>query len=148
MPPRGARRMTYNPYEIPHEDCPYCGTQCECDLVDIGVGYRQAGPFHCRQCKASEIGPYDERRELSEDEKRTGWYAPHSPAGSSANTDSDGNIITWVEARANYRVEADQERIEQGLMPVYDATGDGYLNRKTFGYKLGQRILDAMKDNG
>lgn len=25
--------------------CPYCGTPCECDMVDVGVGLVQCGPF-------------------------------------------------------------------------------------------------------
>ena len=62
----------------------------------------QAGPFHCEACGASEIGPYDKARELTEDEKRTGWYAPGAPAGSSANT-IGGKIVDHETAKAFYR---------------------------------------------
>jgi len=69
----------------PTGPCPYCSAECHADFVDIGVGYDQCGPYHCEACGASEIGPYDEPRELGPDEKRTGWYAPGSDPGSSAN---------------------------------------------------------------
>lgn len=86
----------------PTEECPYCGAICDADFVDIGVGFTQCGPFHCTECHASEIGPNDEPRELTEQEKKTGWYAPGSPPGSSANT-IDGKIVTHQVARAHYR---------------------------------------------
>lgn len=75
---------TYGERE-PTEKCPYCGTECTADFVDIGVGYQQCGPYHCEGCGASQIGPYDRDRPLSADEKRTGWYGPDSDPGSSAN---------------------------------------------------------------
>ena len=62
----------------------------------------QCGPYHCEKCDASEIGPYDQGRELTADEKRTGWYAPHSLPGSSANV-IDGKIVTHEQARQAYR---------------------------------------------
>lgn len=65
--------------------CPYCGAECEADWVDIGVGYRQSGPYYCQRCGASEIGPYDKPRELTAAERRTGWYAPGQPLGSTVN---------------------------------------------------------------
>lgn len=65
--------------------CPYCETVCHADWVDVGPGMVQCGPFHCDNCHASEIGPYDNPRPLSVDEERTGWYAPNSDPGSSAN---------------------------------------------------------------
>jgi hypothetical protein len=52
----------------PTEACPYCSTICRADFVDIGVGFTQCGPFHCEQCGASEIGPYDQERELIDEE--------------------------------------------------------------------------------
>lgn len=94
---------TYGDHE-PTENCPYCGTVCRADFVDIGVGMQQCGPYHCEACHASEIGPYDEERPLSEDEKRTGWYAPHSQPGSSANV-IGGRIVSHVQARETYRQE-------------------------------------------
>jgi len=69
----------------PYEHCPYCGHICSADYVDIGVGMQQCGPFHCVSCHASEIGPYDDSRPLSVAEEKTGWYAPESEPGSSAN---------------------------------------------------------------
>lgn len=41
------------------ENCPYCNSECEADWVDVEVGYIQCGPYHCDNCGASEIGPYD-----------------------------------------------------------------------------------------
>jgi hypothetical protein len=88
----------------PTEACPYCQAKCDADFVDIGVGFTQCGPYHCEQCGASEIGPNDEPRELSEDEKRTGWYAPHSEPGSSANV-VHGKIVSHQVMRETYREE-------------------------------------------
>lgn len=70
----------------PTQKCPYCGTECEADWCDIEVGYAQCGPYHCTNCNATEIGAYDEPRDLSEVEKKTKWFAPFSPPGSSVNT--------------------------------------------------------------
>lgn len=82
----------------PREKCPYCGAECSADFVDVGVGMVQCGPFNCQVCFASQIGPYDEERPLTDDERRTGWYAPGSPAGSSANVDDEGRIIRHFDA--------------------------------------------------
>lgn len=30
--------------------CPVCNCVVECDMVDIGVGEQQSGPFHCEAC--------------------------------------------------------------------------------------------------
>lgn len=86
----------------PTEPCPYCGTVCFADFVDVGVGFTQCGPFHCERCESSQIGPYDDRRELSDDEKRTGWYAPGAEPGSSANV-INGKIVGHREALDTYR---------------------------------------------
>lgn len=91
----------YNEYE-PTANCPYCGTVCRADFVDIGVGYQQCGPYHCDQCGASEIGPYDAERNLTETEKSCGWYAPGAEPGSSANV-IGGRIVSHVQARNAYR---------------------------------------------
>jgi len=56
--------------------CPYCGTEAEAEFVDIGVGMQQCTPYGCPNCQALEIGPHDEPKELTEVEKRTGWYEP------------------------------------------------------------------------
>lgn len=88
----------------PTEACPYCNTICRADFVDIGVGMQQCGPYHCENCRASEIGPYDIERPLTENEERTGWYAPESLPGSSANV-IDGRIVGYVQARDTYRRE-------------------------------------------
>lgn len=84
--------------------CPYCDTVCRADFVDIGVGFQQCGPYHCERCGASEIGPYDDPRPLSECEEKTRWYAPASEPGSSANV-IGGRIVSHVQARAEYRRE-------------------------------------------
>jgi len=88
----------------PTEACPYCETICRADFVDIGVGMQQCGPYHCDNCHASEIGPYDEDRELSLIENKTGWYGPETQPGSSANV-INGRIVSHVQARDTYRAE-------------------------------------------
>jgi len=65
---------TYGERE-PVEKCPYCGASCDAPFVDIGLGFQQVGPYNC-ECGAVQIGPYDKPSDLSDDEKRTGWYAP------------------------------------------------------------------------
>lgn len=86
----------------PTEKCPYCGTRCDADFVDIGVGYQQCGPYHCEACGASEIGPNDKDRPLSADEKRTGWYTPNSEPGWSANV-IHGRIVSHQVMRGTYQ---------------------------------------------
>lgn len=85
-------------------ECPYCDSICEADWVDVGVGFVQCGPYHCIHCEASQIGPYDEKRELSEQEKDCGWYAPHSEAGSSVNV-VGGKIVSANTMDKTYRRE-------------------------------------------
>lgn len=89
---------------VPTEDCPYCGQKCEADFVDVGVGYTQCGPFHCTACGASEIGPFDEDRELTDEEKKTGWYRPGREPGSSANV-IGGQIVDHKTMQNAYRAE-------------------------------------------
>lgn len=93
----------YSDHE-PTENCPYCGTVCRADFVDVGVGYVQCGPYHCDNCLASEIGTYDKERELSAEEIKTGWYSPGSEPGSSANM-IGGRIVSHVQARDTYKQE-------------------------------------------
>lgn len=83
--------------------CPYCGNpKCYADWCDVGVGYVQCGPFHCEDCLASEIGPYDDKsRTLSKQEQRTGWYAPGAEPGSSANV-VNGKIVSSKEMENLY----------------------------------------------
>lgn len=64
------------------QKCPYCQSSMECDMVDIGIGFQQCGPFHCESCGASEIGPEAtwprstmvDRGEIDEQEAETGFY--------------------------------------------------------------------------
>lgn len=84
--------------------CPYCGDLCECDLCDVGPGFVQCGPYHCTACGASQIGAYDDPRELTPDEVRTGWYAPGATPGSSANV-INGQIVTHKQMEATYKRE-------------------------------------------
>lgn len=91
-------------YETPTEKCPYCGSDCDADWADVGVGMVQCGPYHCMNCLASEIGPYDKPRELTAKEKETGWYAPGEEPGSSANV-IGGKIVTHQEMQSAYRNE-------------------------------------------
>lgn len=88
----------------PTEECPYCGTVCRADFVDVGVGFTQCGPYHCENCGASEIGPYDEERPLSQAEQKCGWYRPDSEPGSSANV-VNGRVVSHVQMRDEYRRE-------------------------------------------
>lgn len=94
---------TYGDHE-PTEACPYCQTICRADFVDIGVGFTQCGPYHCEACGASQIGPYDEPRELTGVEVHTNWYAPSSQPGSSANV-IGGRVVSHVQMRDTYRRE-------------------------------------------
>lgn len=83
--------------------CPYCkNEECYADFCDVGVGMVQCGPFYCESCLASEIGPYDEKRPLSKQERRRGWYAPGQEPGSSANV-VDGKIISHREMESLYK---------------------------------------------
>lgn len=100
----------------PTENCPYCALPCRADFVDIGVGFQQCGPFHCEQCGASEIGPYDEPRELTEREKETGWYRPGREPGSSANV-IGGKVVSHVQMKAAYQNEFAGN-------PMYDWPGE------------------------
>ena len=94
--PRGA-------YEQPTRPCPYCQAMCDADFVDVGVGLVRCGPYHCEQCGASEIGPNDEERSLTTQE-RTGWYAPNTEPGSSANV-IGGKIVSHRQMKATYQRE-------------------------------------------
>ena len=95
-----------SPWDIEIVKCPYCGELCEADFVDIGVGMQQCGPFHCESCLATQIGPFDDNsaRALSDDERQTGWYAPRTPPGSSANV-IHGRVVSQYVMRAAYREE-------------------------------------------
>lgn len=83
------------------EPCPYCSNPTYADYVDVGVGFVQCGPYHCENCGASEIGPYDEKRELSALEIVAGWYAPGAEPGSSANV-IGGKIVSARTALDTY----------------------------------------------
>ncbi len=100
----------------PKQRCPYCRALCCADFVDVGVGYVQCGPYHCEACRASEIGPHDEPRDLTPAEEYHGWYAPASEPGSSVNTDADGRVIRFFEADTLYRKSV-------GVGPRYDNHG-------------------------
>lgn len=83
------------------KNCPYCGTPCECDTVDVGVGFVQCGPYHCDECGASEIGPeqFDKNFSATREERATGWYrARVSPY---ANT-VGGHIVDHKTAKRLY----------------------------------------------
>ena len=91
-------------YDTPLRECPYCNCFCEADWVDIGVGMQQCGPYHCDNCGASEMGPYDESRELTDEEVMTNWYGPKSEPGSSANV-VNGKIVSAEVMKAEYKRE-------------------------------------------
>lgn len=88
----------------PTQECPYCKTVCCADWVDVGVGMVQCGPFHCNECGSSEIGSFDDERELTKEENDCGWYKPNSEPGSSANVIA-GRIVSHVQARDTYQRE-------------------------------------------
>lgn len=102
----------------PKERCPYCMAMCCADFVDIGVGMQQCGPYHCEACGASEIGAFDDydENDMTANERRTGWYEPGKPAGSSANIDDYGKHIAWHEADSLYRIGL-------GVTPRYNSAG-------------------------
>lgn len=75
---------------------------CEADFVDVGVGMIQCGPYHCTKCGASQIGPYDAERSLTDREQNTGWYEPGSLPGSSANVVS-GKVVSHNVAKQLYQ---------------------------------------------
>ena len=55
--------------------CPFCGAWCDCEAVDIGVGFEQCSPYGCEECGASQIGPYETlHRELDAVEAKCRWY--------------------------------------------------------------------------
>lgn len=37
--------------------CPKCGQELQCDMVDIGVGEIQCGPYVCEPCDWVEDSP-------------------------------------------------------------------------------------------
>ncbi len=100
----------------PKERCPYCEALCSADFVDVGIGFMQCGPYHCERCGASEIGGFDEKRELTATEQKLGWYAPNTPPGSSANVDDNGRHLRYFEADTLYRASV-------GVAPRYDDHG-------------------------
>lgn len=78
--------------------CPYCGQLMQCDLVNIGIGFQQCGPYYCEECGASEIHS-DDNLQLDEDEKHTGFYKNRiSPL---ANT-CGGLLVDHVTAKTLY----------------------------------------------
>ena len=104
-------------YDTPTRKCPYCGDDCDADWVDVGVGMTQCGPYHCMFCGASEIGPHDEEREYTEDEKRTGWYTPNSEPGSSVNV-VGGKIVSHKEALAVYKAYYPESATDEGRASI------------------------------
>ena len=51
--------------------CPYCQHEMVCDMVDVGVGEMQSGPYGCENCHAVAVS-YEDRNspELDADEKK------------------------------------------------------------------------------
>jgi len=86
------------------EECPYCKGPMECDTVDVDVGFVQCGPYLCQICGANEIHPDDDRTNLTEEEKRTGFYRS-GKVSPKTNVDDNGNIISHKVADYLYRKE-------------------------------------------
>ena len=40
--------------------CPKCGSKCEAEFVDIGVGEQQCTPYHCTNEKCDWIESYED----------------------------------------------------------------------------------------
>ena len=99
----------------PKEQCPYCGTFCHADFVDVGIGFVQCGPYHCDNCGASEIGPKTTLDNILDN--GTGWYPPGSPPGPCANVDENGKHIPYYIADTLYRKT-------RGVSPRYDKFGN------------------------
>lgn len=115
------------PYDEPKQNCPYCKAEMEADWVDVGVGIVQCGPYHCRVCGASEIGPEmnyelleDENgylagvgkllnpEDFTEEEIRTGYYKSKiSPYANTVN----GSLVDHVTAKELYNVGLLDEKI-------------------------------------
>jgi hypothetical protein len=95
----------------PKKRCPYCGTYCHADWVDVGIGFIQCGPYHCEKCGASEMGP-----EGGISLEGTGWYPPGSPPGPYANVDAEGHHVPYYETDNLYRES-------KGVKPRYDSHG-------------------------
>lgn len=67
----------YGHYDKP-EPCPYCGSDCHAEFVDVGVGMVQCGPYRCEECHAYELkAGYDGDPETwTTKEQDTGWREP------------------------------------------------------------------------
>lgn len=113
----------------PTAPCPWCGKACYADWVDVGFGPYgvQCGPYYCEDCNASQIGPYDKKRELTHEEKKYGWYAPGSPLGSSVNA-VGGVLISAGLALQLYKLEV--------------ASGTKVLDEKTLGNESEEEKYD------
>lgn len=103
-------------YAPPDEPCPYCGAMTQCETVDVGVGFVQAGPYHCYECGATEAGAYDDKPEdLARIDPQTRWFPPGEMPGSSANV-IGGKLASVNEATAAYRAAFAGN-------PLYDVPG-------------------------
>ena len=102
-------------YDTPTDTCPYCGTECEADWVDVGVGMVQCGPYYCPSCEASQIGIHDSVRILTDEEKDTGWYSRNSPVSDKANT-YNGKPIDHKTAKELYTIGLLDEKPTNNLV--------------------------------
>lgn len=112
-------------WDTPTQGCPYCGSECEADWVDVEVGMVQCGPYYCENCGASEIGPeagefnvekgvfeWNPKINFTEKEKETGWYEPGKPVSPYANT-VNGVLVDHETARIAYRLGLlDEKRLD------------------------------------
>lgn len=119
-------------YDERTESCPYCGAECECDWVDVGVGLVQCGPYHC-DCGASEIGPefrewtvkdekghtvFDNHRHVmkqghpfSEKELETNWYDPNKRTISPYANTIGGVLVDHKTAKMAYDMGLLDEKV-------------------------------------
>jgi hypothetical protein len=115
-------------YDEPTMKCPYCGAECECDWVDVGVGSVQCGPYHCENCGSTEIGPemkikYDSNScktiilnsdDFTDREMKTGWYEPVSRKISPYANTVNGQLVNHKVAETAYHVGLlDEKQIEE-----------------------------------
>lgn len=86
------------------EPCAWCYAPCECDSVDVGVGYVQCGPYHCERCGASQMAPSgNDNHRATEEERKRGWFGPGGPVSVDANR-IGGKLVGHHAAKVAYRL--------------------------------------------
>ncbi len=55
-------------------ECPFCGGLAECETTHNGVGLQQTQPYICNDCGSTQMNPWGEETNATEEEKRFGWW--------------------------------------------------------------------------